>query len=285
MNYYEYCFTYTSSLDTEIINAVWIAELCETGFESFEETPGGLLGYIPENLRDPAKLEAKRKSFPLAGVAIHFTERYVEAKDWNEEWEKNYYQPTAIGDQCIVRASFHEVKPGYAYDIIINPKMSFGTGNHETTRLMLGEMLRLDLAGKAVLDMGCGTAVLAILAAMKGAASVTAVDIDEWAYRNALENIHLNHAAGIKVILGGAEQLPAAGAFDVIFANINRNILLRDIGRYALCMNPGASLFMSGFYVDDVPAIEQECLHCGLKMLPAAEQNRWVAVKAVNVRL
>jgi ribosomal protein L11 methyltransferase len=282
MNYYEYSFTYTSSLNTEIISDILAAELGEIGFDSFEETANGLLGYIPEKLRDQEKLEAKRKSFPLEGVAIHFTEKYVEAKNWNEEWEKNYFQPIEIGDQCIIHASFHEVKPGYAYDITINPKMAFGTGNHETTYLMLSEMLKLDVSGKALLDMGCGTAVLAILAAMKGAAPVAAIDIDEWAYHNALENTQLNHTNQIKVMLGGAEQIPAAGTFDIVFANINRNILLSDIPHYAQCMNPGASLFMSGFYVDDIPTIEQACLQNRLRLLSKSEKNHWAAVKAVK---
>ncbi|MDR1919205.1 MAG: 50S ribosomal protein L11 methyltransferase [Tannerellaceae bacterium] len=282
MNYYAYRFTYTSALDPELISDILAAELGEIGFESFEETADGLLGYIPEKLRDPEKLEAKRRAFPLDGVAIHFTESYVEAKDWNEEWEKNYFKPIEIGAECVIHASFHEVKPVYAYDITINPKMSFGTGNHETTYLMISEMLQLDVSGKALLDMGCGTGVLAILAAMKGAAPVVAIDIDEWAYRNALENIQMNHTGEIKVMLGGAEQIPAAGTFDIIFANINRNILLSDIRHYAQSMKPGASLFMSGFYVEDIPSIEQECLRNGLRLLSSSEKNHWAAVKAVN---
>ena len=157
--------------------------------------------------------------------------------------------------------------------------MAFGTGNHETTYLMLSEMLKLDLQGKELLDMGCGTAVLAILARMKGAGRVVAIDIDEWAYNNALENIRLNGTNDIRVALGGAEQIPAFGLFDLVFANINRNILLNDIRHYTTCMKPGAFLYMSGFYKEDIPVIEAECSRNQLIISSYTEKNNWVAVK------
>jgi ribosomal protein L11 methyltransferase len=282
MNYYEYTFTYVSTLEQEIISDLLVALLGEAGFESFVGTADGLQGYIPEKEHDPERLNTTLSSFPLEGVTIRFTKSYVEAKDWNEEWEKNYFKPVTIGRECVIHASFHEVNPGYAYDIIINPKMAFGTGNHETTYLMISEMLKQDMKEKAVLDMGCGTAVLAILAAMKGASPVVAIDMDEWAYNNALENKQLNHTDNITVILGGAERLPATERFDVAFANINRNILLNDIRHYALCLKPGATLFMSGFYADDIPAIENECERNGLALLSFSERNKWVAVKTTK---
>lgn len=157
--------------------------------------------------------------------------------------------------------------------------MAFGTGNHETTYLMITEMLKLDLEGKDLLDMGCGTAVLAILAKMRKAGKVVGIDIDEWAYNNALENISLNHTEDIQISLGGAEQIPAFGQFDIVFANINRNILLNDIKHYTGCMKPGAHLFMSGFYTEDIPAIQAECERNGLTFLSYTERNNWVAVK------
>lgn len=279
MNYYELSFTYDSPLETGIINDVLAGELGEIGFESFTEKEDGLLGYISEPLYDRGKLRDKLAEFPLENVKIHYTESFVEGKDWNEEWEKNYFKPIRIGKDCIIRASFHEDEPGYAYDIIIDPKMAFGTGNHETTFLMISEMLKLDLTGKELLDMGCGTAVLAILARMKGAARVVAIDIDEWAYNNALENIRLNKTDDIQVALGGAERIPDFGRFDIVFANINRNILLNDIRRYNACMKPGALLYMSGFYVQDIPAIEEECKRNGLTLMAHTEKNNWVAVK------
>jgi ribosomal protein L11 methyltransferase len=279
MDYYELAFTYRSSVEKEIVNDLLAAELGEIGFESFVEAEDGLQGYIPETCYDIREVRNKLAAFPLDGVRIDFTEKRIMGKDWNEEWEKNYFKPIAMGNECVIHASFHEVKPCYTYDIIINPKMAFGTGNHETTYLMISEMLKLDLSGKALLDMGCGTAVLAILASMKGAAPVVAIDIDEWAYNNALENICLNHTGDITVIHGGAEQIPAAGQFDMVFANINRNILLSDIRHYARCMKQGASLFMSGFYTGDIPAIEKECLRNGLGLLSSSERNNWVAVR------
>lgn len=178
MNYYELTFTYTSPVETSIINDVLAAELGEIGFESFAENENGLQGYISDQLYNVKGLQEKLAEFPLENVEIHFTETLVESKDWNEEWEKNYFKPIRIGKDCIIRASFHEHEPGYTYNIIIDPKMAFGTGNHETTFLMISEMLKLDLIGKELLDMGCGTAVLAILARMKGAGRVVGIDID-----------------------------------------------------------------------------------------------------------
>ena len=240
MNYYELSFTYTSPIEKEIINDVLAAELGEIGFESFTESEKGLLGYISEALYDKKTLDDKLADFPLENTRIDYTSKWVESKDWNEEWEKNYFKPIRIGNECIIRASFHEAEPGYTYNIIIDPKMAFGTGNHETTYLMISEMLKLDLEGKELLDMGCGTAVLAILARLKGAKRVAAIDIDEWAYNNALENIRLNHTEDIQVALGGAEKIKEFGLFDIVFANINRNILLNDICQYTNSMKPGS---------------------------------------------
>lgn len=279
MNYYELKFTYQSPIETTIISDVLAAELGEIGFESFTESEDGLLAYISDSLYNVKELQEKLNDFPLENVGIHFTEQLVESKDWNEEWEKNYFKPIRIGTDCIIRASFHEPEPGFTYNIIIDPKMAFGTGNHETTYLMIGEMLKLDLEGKDLLDMGCGTAVLAILAKMKKAGKVVGIDIDEWAYNNALENIRLNNTDDIKIALGGAEQIPAFGAFDIVFANINRNILLCDIKHYANCMKQGSLLFMSGFYTEDIPAIKAECELNGLNFISYTERNNWVAVR------
>lgn len=280
MNYYELKFTYESPIEATIINDVLASELGEIGFESFTEDEDGLLAYVSDQLYNVDALQDKLNEFPLENVTIRYTGQLVESKDWNEEWEKNYFKPIRIGNDCIIRASFHEPEPGYTYNIIIDPKMAFGTGNHETTYLMISEMLKLDLEGKDLLDMGCGTAVLAILAKMKHANKVVGIDIDEWAYNNAQENTRLNHTEDIQIALGGAEQIPAFGRFDIVFANINRNILLNDINRYADCMKPGATLFMSGFYTEDIPAIQAECEHNRLKIIYHTEKNNWVAMKA-----
>lgn len=279
MNYYELRFTYESPIETTVISDVLASELGEIGFESFTENEDGLQAYISDQLYNVKALDDKLKEFPLENVTIRYTEQLIESKDWNEEWEKNYFKPIRIGNECIIHASFHEPEPGYTYNIIIDPKMAFGTGNHETTFLMISEMLKLDLEGKDLLDMGCGTAVLAILAKMKKAGKVVGIDIDEWAYNNALENVRLNNTENIQVALGGAEQIPAFGTFDIVFANINRNILLNDIQHYTSCMKPGALLFMSGFYTQDIPAIEDECKRNGLNLISHTEKNNWVAVK------
>ncbi|WP_102406159.1 50S ribosomal protein L11 methyltransferase [Parabacteroides bouchesdurhonensis] len=279
MNYYELSFTYTSQVETSIINDVLAAELGEIGFESFVESKNGLLGYIPDTLYNINDLADKLSNFPLDNVTIRYTEKLVKSKNWNEEWEKNYFNPIRIGNECIIRASFHKSEPGYTYNIIIDPKMAFGTGNHETTYLMISEMLKLDLKDKELLDMGCGTAVLAILAQKRGAKRIVGIDIDEWAYNNALENIRLNNADDIQIALGGAEQIPLYGMFDIIFANINRNILLNDIKHYTQCMKSGSYLYMSGFYKEDIPIIETECKKNKLTFLSYTEKNNWVAVK------
>lgn len=282
MNYYELRFTYQSPIETEILNDVLAAELGEIGFESFTQDEQGLQGYISDQLYDEAALKETLAAFPLEETTIHYVCTPVESKDWNEEWEKNYFKPIRIGNDCLIRASFHKPEPGYTYTIIIDPKMAFGTGNHETTYLMISWMLEEQLVGKRLLDMGCGTAVLAILARMKGAEKVVAIDIDEWAYANALENIRLNHTEEIEVALGGAERIAAFAPFEVIFANINRNILLQDMRYYAEALQPVGQLFMSGFYLEDLPVIEEECQRNGLRVEGYKERHNWVAVKVVK---
>ncbi|OUO50740.1 50S ribosomal protein L11 methyltransferase [Parabacteroides sp. An277] len=280
MNYYEVTFTYDNiSVETETISDVLASELGEIGFESFKENADGLQAYIPENNYREATLQEKLKQFPIEGIRFHYTIQRIEDQDWNEEWEKNYFKPIRIGKECIIRASFHEPEKGYTYNIIIDPKMAFGTGNHATTFLMIQEMLQLDLTGKELLDMGCGTAVLAILAKMRNAQRVVAIDIDEWAYHNAIENIHINHTDDIEVALGGAERIAEFGKFDVVFANINRNILLADMHYYAANMKKDAYLFMSGFYTEDIPVLTEECRKNGLEFQSYTEKEHWAAIK------
>lgn len=282
MTYYEFDFTYDTSLDIEIVNDVLAAELGEIGFESFTSDEKGLQGFIPATLYNIAHVEEKLAAFPLDGTTIHYSVRPVEDKDWNEEWEKNYFQPIHIGNECQIRASFHPEKPGFRHNILIDPKMAFGTGNHETTYLMIQAMLASDLKGQEVLDMGCGTAVLAILAHQQGAKRVVAIDIDEWAYNNALENIHLNQAEEIQVLLGGAERIAETGTYDTILANINRNILLHDIHHYAQALKEGGQLIMSGFYEEDCPMLEAECRQWGLEPIDRASRNKWTRMRVIR---
>ncbi|MDD6765764.1 MAG: 50S ribosomal protein L11 methyltransferase [bacterium] len=282
MTYYEFDFTYDTSLDIEIVNDVLAAELGEIGFESFTSDEKGLQGFIPATLYNIAHVEEKLAAFPLEGTTIHYSARPVEDKDWNEEWEKNYFQPIHIGNECQIRASLHPEEPGFRHNILIDPKMAFGTGNHETTYLMIQAMLASDLKGQEVLDMGCGTAVLAILAHQQGAKRIVAIDIDEWAYNNALENIHLNQAEEIQVLLGGAERIAETGTYDTILANINRNILLHDIHHYAQALKEGGQLIMSGFYEEDCPMLEAECRQWGLEPIDRASRNKWTRMRVIR---
>lgn len=279
MNYYELTFTYVSSIDISILNDILAAELGIIGFESFSEQSDGLQAYIPAKTFDPEQLKNTIDNFPLNSVQIQYKQQLIKGQNWNEEWEKNYFQPIRIEKTCLIRASFHLEENGFEHEIIINPKMAFGTGNHETTYLMLQEILSSDIKGKEVLDMGCGTAVLAILAAKKEAKRIVAIDIDEWAYDNALENCQLNKTKQIQVRLGGAEQIVPSGMFDYIFANINRNILLNDIQTYVSALKSGGTLYMSGFYTEDISAIEAECKQNSLSLISYTERNNWAVVK------
>lgn len=279
MKYLE--FTFHTVPCTETANDVLCAVLGEAGFESFVEQPGGIAAYIQKDLYDEAAVKAAIEDFPLADTCVEYTCQEAEDKDWNEEWEKNFFQPIVIGDRCVIHSTFHHDVPQAEYDIVINPQMAFGTGHHETTSLIIGELLDSDLRGKSLLDMGCGTSILAILARMRGAAPCTAIDIDEWCVRNSLENIELNAVDAIEVFQGDASSLEGKGPFDVVIANINRNILLNDMKQYVRCMHPGSELYMSGFYTDDIPLIQAEAERHGLRLVHHREKNRWAAVKFI----
>jgi ribosomal protein L11 methyltransferase len=259
----------------EIISDILSAELAEIGFESFVENDEGLSAYISKNSYDESLISPIIENIPVNGK-IEYKAFLIEGKNWNEEWEKHYFEPIVIGNECVIHSSFHKDVPKAKYDILIDPKMSFGTGHHETTSLVIGELLKTDLAGKSLLDMGCGTCILAILASMRGANPITAIDIDEWCYENSVENLKLNSISNIAVLLGDAVLLENM-KFDIILANINRNILLNDIKIYANCLPKGGTLIMSGFYETDIPAIEKECNKNGLKLQHYNIKNSWVA--------
>ncbi|MGS2726731.1 50S ribosomal protein L11 methyltransferase [Psychroserpens sp. BH13MA-6] len=254
---------------------ILIAELGYAGFESFVETEDGVTAYIQKEewnediLSDIQILNSEE-------FEITFTFEEIEQTNWNEEWEKNF-NPIVVDDTCSVRAPFHE-KPTTKYDIIIEPKMSFGTGHHETTHMMIQHILNTDFKGKSVLDMGCGTGVLAILTEMKGAEPIDAIDYDNWCYLNSIENVERNHCKHITVLEGDATLLPGRH-YDIVIANINRNILLNDMETYVNALNANGLLFLSGFYKDDIPIIQTECSHLGLKLMDTLERNNWVALK------
>ena len=279
MKYLE--FTFTTDPCTETVNDVLAAVLGEAGFESFVESESGLKAYIQQSLYDEKTIESAIMDFPVPDTKISYDFIEAEDKDWNEEWEKNFFQPIVIGDRCVIHSTFHKDVPAAEYDIVINPQMAFGTGHHETTSLIIGELLDSDLKGKSLLDMGCGTSILAILANMRGASPCLAIDIDEWCVRNSIENIELNNISNINVEQGDASALAGKGSFDVIIANINRNILLNDMRQYKACMHPGSELYMSGFYLEDIPVIREEAERNGLTFIHHHEKNRWAAVKFV----
>ena len=280
MKYLEFAFHTTPC--TEVVNDVLSAVLGEVGFESFVEQADGIAAYIQKDLYSENALKEALANFPLPDTQVEYTYQEAEDKDWNEEWEKNFFQPIIISDRCVIHSTFHHDIPQAEYDIVINPQMAFGTGHHETTSLIIGELLDNNLQGKSLLDMGCGTSILAILARMRGAVPCTAIDIDEWCVRNSLENRELNGVDRISVFQGDASALKGKGPFDVIIANINRNILLNDMKQYVSCMHPGSELYMSGFYVDDIPVIQAEAERNGLHFVHHKEKNRWAAVKFVS---
>ena len=279
MKYFE--VTFTTSPCNETVNDVVSALAGEIGFESFVEWENGVQAYVQQSLFDEEALKEMVENFPLPDTEISYEIKEAEDKDWNEEWEKNFFQPIVIGDRCCIHSTFHKDTPQTEYEILINPQMAFGTGHHETTSSIICELLDADLEGKSVLDMGCGTSILAILASMRGANPVTAIDIDDWCVNNSSDNIELNNIHNIKVELGDAALLEGREPFDVIIANINRNILLADMDRYAACMHQGSELFMSGFYVQDIPAIREKAESLGMTFVHHREKNNWAAVKFV----
>ena len=257
---------------------ILIAELGETPFESFIETENGISAYIQKQYWNDDILN----DVQILGsdeFDIEYTFEEIEQVNWNEEWEKNF-EPIDVDNTCRVRAPFHE-KTNARYDIVIEPKMSFGTGHHETTYMMIQHLLETGLENKKTLDMGCGTAILAILAEMKGAKPIDAIDIDNWCYLNSIENAERNNCQHISVYEGDASLLDGK-SYDVIIANINRNILLNDMEQYVACLNKGGLLFLSGFYEEDIPAINASCTEKGLTFIKKLSRNNWVSLKYVN---
>lgn len=272
MDYIQVSVTGISGDGGEIL----MAHMSELGFESFTETEDGLQGFIPVDLYDEMAVCGWLQRYS-AETGIFFRKELVKAQNWNAIWESGY-EPVMIEDRCMVRAPFHEPKPGVEFDLIIEPRMSFGTAHHETTSLMIAMLMEEGVAGKRVLDMGCGTAVLAILAHKMNARSVVAIDNDEWAYSNALDNVVKNNAMPVLVLQGDASAI-APPVYDLIIANINRNILLQDIPVYARNLAPGGVLLVSGFYEDDLLSIRAAAVEAGLKFVTHRVINSWTGVK------
>ena len=267
----------------ETITDIISYHLGNIGYDSFFVSENGLEAYIPQKdfsedkLKEIFHLLSTDLTELFKDFEIDYKFNLLEDENWNKEWEKNYFKPLVVADKCLVRSSFHEIDNQYDYEITIDPKMAFGTGHHQTTYLMLQEILKLDLSGKSVLDIGCGTAVLAILASKMGADHLVAIDFDEWAYENAKENVSLNDVKNVDVRLGEI-NLVANEQFDFIFANINRNILLQDIQYYAKAMSKGSTIIMSGFYLEDVTSIKMECEKHNLTFQKTEQKDKWCAM-------
>jgi ribosomal protein L11 methyltransferase len=255
---------------------IFIAALSELGFESFEETDSGLKAYIQEPLWD----EGAFRVLPYLkhpGWEVSWNTAWIEPQNWNAAWEKAY-DPICVRDRCMVRAPFHQAQAGIPFDIVISPKMSFGTGHHQTTYLMLDYLLDMELSGKSVLDVGSGTGVLAILAGMKGAGPVTAIDIDSWAYENCRENTERNGQEGIEVLQGEVSAVRDR-KYEVVLANINKNVLLADLKTYAGILEEEGELVLSGFYRQDLPDLQKTAAGWGLQYLDSRERDGWTAAR------
>jgi ribosomal protein L11 methyltransferase len=262
----------------ELGSEILVAELGELPFESFIESDFGVVAYIQKQFWNENILEDLH-IFTSPEFVVSYTIEEIDQVNWNEEWEKNF-EAIEVDGICHVRAPFHP-KTDAKYDIVIEPKMSFGTGHHETTHMMIQHLLETDVAGKKTLDMGCGTAILAILAEMKGAQPIDAIDIDNWCYLNSIENVERNNCSQITVYEGEAALLKGK-QYDVIIANINRNILLNDMQSYVDCLNKNGILLLSGFYNEDIPFIDASCTENGLTYVKKFERNNWVSLKYVN---
>lgn len=254
-------------------NEILMAELIEIGFDSFTEEHDGILGYIPTNLFDEKALK-ELHLMNNSEVSINYTFAEMPNINWNEEWEKNF-SPINVEDKVLIRAEFHESNPEM-HEIIIQPKMSFGTGHHPTTHLMIQQMLDMNFDGKTVLDMGCGTSVLAIYAKQRGAKEVVAIDIDEWSVENSNENAARNQVE-LKISQGTADNL-GDQKFDTILANINRNILISDIPTYVSVLNQGGSLLLSGLCFFDVDDILEVCTEQNLTLERKLQREEWVSL-------
>lgn len=266
---------------SETVTDLLAAFLCDIGYESFTPDDNGVTAFIRVEDFDMSKVDEILSSFPI-DAKFECTHEFVEGKDWNEEWEKNYFQPIVIGDECVVHSSFHKDVPSCRFDIVIDPKMAFGTGHHSTTSQMMRHILDSDMEEKTVVDVGTGTGILAILCKMKGASKVTGIEIDPFAWQNAVENTRLNNTE-IEMICGDASALEGITDADYLLANINRNIITNDIKAYSSTLKKGGKMFLSGFYDLDVPVVLEAAKACGLEMEKKLVDNDWAAIRLVKI--
>jgi ribosomal protein L11 methyltransferase len=279
MNYCEVVFTIKNAEDYQ--KDLLIHELAQVGYDTFEEIDDGFKAYIPEDFFDEQRLNDRLPAFALQ-FNFSYEVNLIEKQNWNEVWESNF-EPIIIGDQVFVRATFHESRPEFPIEIVIDPKMAFGTGHHETTAMMMDMMLDTDFSDKKVLDMGCGTGILAILAEKLGAFDVAAVDYDLACYDSTTENALLNGCENIRVFCGQKEAIPIQ-QFDIVLANINRNILIDQVDRYAWVLKPDGEMYLSGFYEEsDLDIIKNEAAKYGLRYAAHQQTKGWVAAKFIKM--
>jgi len=258
-----------------------IAELADVGFDTFEDTKKGFDAFILANQFDETALKEVLEGFE-DDLAYTYKIHKIAPQNWNEEWEKNF-SPLIINDDCYVRATFHDHQPQYKYEIVIDPKMAFGTGHHQTTTMMMLYVLETDIQDKVILDMGAGTGILGILAAKRGAKEIVAIDNDEVCYNSAIENAALNQIDNLTSLCGSKETIPQT-EFDIILANINRNILLDQIEQYAAVLKQDGLIFFSGFYEDpDLEMIKAHCAEFNLTYVDHKKIDNWVAAKFVKL--
>lgn len=276
MKYLELSFKiepYSSDM-ADILAAV----AAEAGLESFTENVQGLTGYVRKDLFDAEALDAQLSIFPNMDVNVVYTQKDIEDRNWNEEWERTGFNPVLIADRVLIHNVNHQNLPPADFHILIDPHQAFGTGNHQTTGLIIERLLGMDVQGQNVLDAGCGTGILGIFCAMKGAKNVFAYDIDPWSVRNTTENLKLNHIDCLQVVEGGASVLDGKGGFDLVLANINRNILLADMPSFVRAMKKGGKLVLSGFYTEDIPLLQDKASLLGLTYVDRTVKDNWATL-------
>lgn len=270
MNYTQISFKLNP--DNQENREILVAMLSDLAFESFDESEEQVMGYIPGEM---ANLNEIKEITSLMPFSVQTEDEVIPDKNWNEVWEKNYFKPLLIGNRCLVRAPFHTKYESAEFELVIEPKMAFGTGNHETTTLVAEQILNMDLAGKTVLDMGCGTGILGMLASLKGAKNVTAIDIDTWSFESTVENARLNNILNLEAKLGDARLL-GSETFEIIFANIHKNVIINDLPVYESVLQSGGNIYLSGFYTHDMPDVKAKAESLRLVETGFQEKNNWV---------
>lgn len=270
-------------VELEVVYDLLSASLGELGFDSFEVEGDRLKAYIPTHLAQTSAIVEALADLPFEGLSLGYESELIPEVNWNEEWEKHYFQPIVLGDDlCMIRAPLHAPNPKMRTEVIIQPKMAFGTGNHETTSLIIAYLLEAEVSGCSVLDMGCGTGILGILALKQGASRLTAIDIDEWAYQNVLENAELNRVHIDEALQGDASSLRGRGPYDLVLANITRNILFADLPAYVSVMASGGRIVLSGFYQEDAPMLIERGRELGLRLGLQRSRNRWAMLELIK---